>query len=33
MHKIFLWLGVLVAIDHLFMDGEILIKQVRRLAS
>jgi hypothetical protein len=33
MRKLVMLLGVLITIDHLFLDGELLIKQVRRLAS
>ncbi len=33
MRKLVVLLGVLITIDHLFLDGELLIKQVRRLTS
>jgi hypothetical protein len=31
MRKLVILLGIVVTIDHLFLDGELLIKQVRRL--
>lgn len=31
MHKLVLALCALITLDHLFMDGELLIKQLRRL--
>lgn len=33
MQKLVYLLGAVIAIDHLFLDGELLIKQLRRLAS
>jgi hypothetical protein len=33
MRKLLLLLTVVVAIDHLLLDGELVINQVRRLAS
>jgi len=33
MHRLIIVLGIVIAIDHLVLDGELLIKQLRRLAS
>jgi hypothetical protein len=33
MRKLVILLGVVITIDHLFLDGELLIKQVRRLTA
>lgn len=33
MHKIILAIGLLVAIDHFVLDGELIIKQLRVLAA
>jgi hypothetical protein len=32
MHKLVLALGVIVALDHFVLDGELIIKQLRQLA-
>ncbi len=32
MHKLMIVLAIVVALDHLVLDGELLIKQVQRLA-
>jgi hypothetical protein len=32
MHKVMTVLAIVVALDHLVLDGEVLIKQVQRLA-
>ena len=31
MHKLLIALGLVLAIDHLFLDGELVIKQLRQL--
>jgi hypothetical protein len=33
MRKLIVIVGVLLTLDHLLMDGELLLKQVRRLTS
>ena len=33
MHKFVLLIGVIVAVDHFILDGELLLKQLRRLGS
>jgi hypothetical protein len=32
MRKLMMLIGIIITIDHLFLDGELLIKQMRRLA-
>lgn len=33
MHRLIAVLGVVLAIDHFILDGELLIKQLRRLSN
>jgi hypothetical protein len=33
MRKLILIVGVLIALDHLVLDGELLLKQLRQLTS
>lgn len=32
MHKILLMIGLLLAVDHLVLDGQLIIKQLRALS-
>lgn len=33
MHKLVLVIGLIIALDHFVLDGELLIKQLRQLSS
>ena len=33
MHKYAAFIGLVIAIDHLVFDGELVLKQIRRLAA